>query len=80
MPVNTWGYVYTNCPECGIRNRVFVTFPAYNQPFRPTTHECRRCGVLLKVTDPHKYDIDGRIIEGGSVYKCVAVNITASEK
>ena len=70
MPVNTWGYVYTRCPECGHRNRVFVTFPAYNKPFRETTHECCHCGVLLRVTDPHKYDIDGHIIEGGHHLKC----------
>lgn len=69
MPVHTWGYVYTRCPECNRNNRVLVTFPTWNGPFRPTVHECN-CGALLRVTDPHKYDQDGRIIEGGHHLKC----------
>ena len=73
MPLNpivrNWGYVYSRCPSCGRTNRVFVTFPKWNGPFKPTTHECY-CGALLRVTDPHKYDKDGFIIEGGHHRKC----------
>lgn len=61
MPVNTWGYIYSRCPDCGRNNRILVTFPAYNKPFKTTTHQCT-CGSMLKVVDPHKYDADGRII------------------
>ena len=69
MPVHTWGYVYSRCPECGRNNRIFVTFPDKFGPFRPATHECY-CGAHLRVTDPHKYDADGNIIEGGHHLKC----------
>ena len=70
MPVHTWAYVYTRCPECGRQNRVLVTFPTKFGPFRTTTHECPKCGTLMKVSDPHKYDADGNIIEGGHHLKC----------
>lgn len=58
-----WGYIYSRCPVCGRTNRVLVTFPAFNKPFNPRTHECT-CGATLIVSDPHKYDEDGKIIEG----------------
>lgn len=61
MPVHTWAYIYSRCPNCGRNNRIIVTFPTKFGPFKPTTHKCN-CGALLRVTDPHKYDKDGNII------------------
>jgi hypothetical protein len=69
MPAPKWGYVYARCPDCGRRNRILVTFPKWNGPFEPTTHECM-CGAKLRTTDPHKYDADGHIIDGGHHLKC----------
>lgn len=62
MPVRNWGYVYSRCPVCGRNNRIFVTFPTWNGPFKTRTFECE-CGTTLTITDPHKYDNDGNIIE-----------------
>lgn len=69
MPVHTWRYVYTRCPKCDRLNRVIVTFPTAFGPFRPTQHICS-CRCTFMVTDPHKYDQDGNIIEGGHHSKC----------
>jgi len=62
MPVNTWGYIYAQCPECGCKHRILVTFPKWNGPFKTVTHTCK-CGASFKVKDPHKYDKDGNIIK-----------------
>jgi hypothetical protein len=69
MPVHTWKYVYTHCPTCNRLRRVIVTYPTWNGPFRDTTHECD-CGTTFRVSDPHKYDQEGYIIEGGPHTKC----------
>lgn len=62
MPVHTWAYIYSRCPECGRRNRILVTFPKWNGPFKTRTFVCE-CGATLNVSDPHKYDADGNIID-----------------
>lgn len=56
------GFIYTYCPHCGIKNRVKVIFPAWNQGFRDTLYECIACHELAKVIDPHKYGITGNLI------------------
>lgn len=56
------GYIYYRCPICGRKNRILVTFPAWNKPFNTTTHKCS-CGTTNEVYDPHKFDEDGNIID-----------------
>lgn len=60
-----YGYVFTRCPVCGKTCRVLVTFPAWNKPFNPTIHKCM-CGVEIIVSDHHKYDENGYIIDSKS--------------
>lgn len=57
------GYVYTYCDGCGKRNRVKVVFKDYKSPFNDTEYICKYCGTRNLLTDPHKYDDDGYIIE-----------------
>lgn len=57
------GRVYTRCPECGKRQWVEVFFPSFHQPFEATTFKCERCKTKLELTDPHKFDAEGNIIE-----------------
>lgn len=56
------GTIRVQCPYCGTRNKVEVTFPAYNKPFNTVITECPECGEEYKVYDSHKYNKDGTII------------------
>lgn len=55
--------IQITCPVCGCKQRVITVFPAWNKPFLPTIYKCKDCGEMLKVTDPHKYNEDGTIID-----------------
>lgn len=57
------GFIRTNCAECGKKNRVEVVFPSSSEGFEDTEYTCSSCGTRNVVTDPHKYDSKGRIVE-----------------
>lgn len=60
------GYVYTYCDECGKKNRVKVVFNNFNEPFNDTEFKCKYCGARNLLTDPHKFDDDGYVIESAT--------------
>lgn len=62
------GYVYTYCDECGKKNRVKVTFNSFKEPFNDTEYKCEYCGTHNMLTDPHKYDENGYVIESSQSY------------
>jgi transcription elongation factor Elf1 len=69
--------IRTGCPECGTEQRVRVNFPKANAGFEETTINCEKCGVKLLITDPHKYDDNGRVkgprvVDEQSIDTCAA--------
>lgn len=62
------GYVYAYCDGCGKKNRVKVSFKDYKSPFDDTEFNCNYCGAHNLLTDPHRYDDDGYVIESAYNY------------
>lgn len=56
------GYIYVHCPKCYYRNRVLVTFPAWNKPFDTRDVECECCKTVFVITDPNVFDENGKLI------------------
>ena len=61
------GTIFTYCDYCGSRNSVEVNFPHFNRGFEDTTYRCSKCGEENKLTDSHKYNDDGTIVESENV-------------
>lgn len=64
----TDGYVSTYCDNCGKKNRVKVSFKDYKSPFDDTEYDCKYCGARNLLTDPHRFDDDGKVIESARDY------------
>lgn len=64
----TDGYVSTYCDNCGKKNSVKVSFKDYKSPFDDTEYDCKYCGARNLLTDPHRFDDDGKVIESARDY------------